>query len=76
MYNDTITGFSFDYNFYSETLNSLLPADSLALLSALVTGHNSDALSTVGLVRGSALVNEFGGPILDATALVDSSLLI
>ncbi len=76
VYNDTITGFSFDYNFYSETLNSLLPADSLALLSALATSHSADLVNVVGTVRGTALVNEFGGPILDATALVNSSLLI
>lgn len=77
-YNDTITGFSFDYIFKNDTLNnfSINPSDSLAIASSLSLAHSTALVDATALVRGTALVNDLGEQILNADALLNTSVLI
>ncbi len=78
VFNDEITGFSFNYIIKNDTLNdfTINPSDSLALTSALRSTHNFALVESTALVRGTALVNEVGEPIINASALLNASFLV
>jgi hypothetical protein len=77
VYNDSISGFTFDYTFSSDplTAQTIGAADSLAILSGLKLSHGTALVNRPGLVRGTALVNELGELALN-DAFVNRSFMI
>ena len=81
VYGDSITGFDFHYVYNNDTINpgnNVVISDTVnsAILNAMRKGHATALVNKVGVVRATALVNELGEPLLDSTALANSSFFI
>ena len=80
-YGSPVGGFSFFYIFNNDTVYpgnnvDIEPQDSAAILSALQSSHATALVNSTLLVKATALVNNQGDPLLDATALVNKCLMI
>ncbi len=77
VFNDTIVGITFEYNFNSESNVEIGMADSLAITSALQTNHQNEVSNKrVAVTRGTALVNELGEELLSDSVLTNKSILV
>lgn len=76
VYNDSIVGFTFDYLFNNDSTGSIVigEPDSLALLSAIQNMHSTPREPV--LVRGTALVNNEGEPLLDGSVLTNKTIAV
>jgi hypothetical protein len=80
-YGDSIGGFQFYYIFNNDTVypgNNVIidPQDSAVILSNLQSSHATALVNSTLLVKATALVNNEGDPLLDATSLGNKSLMI
>ncbi len=76
-YNDSISGIDFDYIFNNDSVPALITEeDSLAILSAVRLRHGTALVNRPALVRGTALVNEFGEQLLNDTLLSNTAVMI
>lgn len=78
VYNDSIVDLQFNYVFNNDTLNDIefAAGDSLAILNTLEASYSSTLIRGTALVNGTELLNAQGEPLLDATALVNKSMMI
>lgn len=78
IYNDSIAELSFDYDFSPDPESEFIITenDSLAITSALVSLHQTTVPSRSAIVRGTALVNEFGDPLLNAELLQNTGFFV
>ncbi len=78
IYNDSIINLSFDYNFSADPESGVIisEADSLAITSAIKQLHTSPIPERSAVVRGTALVNEFGEPLLNAALLTNHGFFV
>lgn len=74
VYNDSIAGFSFDYDLIGAL--ELGEADSLAIVSAARSSHQETLLNPSVLIRGTVLVNEFGEELIDEDVLLNISVMV
>ncbi len=76
-YNDSISGIDFDYVFNNDSIPAFITEeDSLAILSAVRVRHGTALVNRPALVRGTALVNEFGEQLLNDTLLSNTAVMI
>jgi hypothetical protein len=78
VFNDSIVGISFDYEFNGDPASgiSIGASDSLAILNAVKSAHGTALVNRTGLVRGTALVNNNGDPLLSDSLLSNFSCMI
>ena len=78
IYNDSISNLSFNYQFSTETESglSISESDSLAITSALVSLHETTIPARSAIVRGTALVNDLGEPLLNAALLTNKGFFV
>jgi subtilisin family serine protease len=78
VYNDSISELSFDYVFSTDSASNLAisESDSLAITSALISLHQTNIPARSAIVRGTALVNEFGEPLLNAELLLNTGFFV
>jgi hypothetical protein len=81
VFGDSLSGFDFDYIYNNDTINpgnNVVISDSVnaAILNAVRQAHATALVNKVGTVRATALVNTNGEPLLDSTALANSSFFI
>ncbi|MFT6998430.1 MAG: hypothetical protein ACJAQ4_002191 [Cryomorphaceae bacterium] len=78
IYNDSIADLSFNYQFSTGTESglSISESDSLAITSALIDLHQTTIPSRSAIVRGTALVNDLGEPLLNAALLTNNGFFV
>lgn len=74
VYNDSIDGFSFDYDISG--VIDLIESDSLAIVSAAQSSHLAALLNPSALIRGTALVNDLGEELIDEEVLLNISIMV
>ncbi|MCZ4409487.1 MBG domain-containing protein [Cryomorphaceae bacterium 1068] len=78
IYNDSIINLSFDYDFNADPESGLIISDedSLVIVSAIQQLHTATIPERSAIVRGTALVNEFGEPLLNAALLTNHGFFV
>ncbi len=77
VYNDSIINLSFDYDFSSDSESGIISEeDSLAITAAIKLLHQTPIPERSAIVRGTALVNEFGEPLLNAALLTNHGFFV
>ena len=81
VYGDSINGFEFDYIYNNDTINPgnnvlISPVIYDSILNIISTVHTNTLVTTVAKVPATALVNEWGEPLLDSATLVNTSIII
>lgn len=77
VYNDSIAGIGFNYVFNDGSgVIPMLPSDSVAILNAVKSTHGYAMVNGSALVRGIAMVNNDGEPLLTDSLLSNFSFMI
>jgi hypothetical protein len=77
VFNEDIIGFEFDYLFNSDGSLNISEEDSISITNGVRESHEEPlANRTTALVRQSALVNDFGEPLLTAESLENTSFMV
>ncbi|MFT5972695.1 MAG: hypothetical protein ACJAZC_002892 [Cryomorphaceae bacterium] len=77
IYNDSLIGFNFDYLFNQNDSLDISEENTFALTNALLAGHETVVSDrSAALVRGTALVNDLGEPLLTEGVLLNKSFVV